>query len=74
VVDQHKAKGHTEVKFSENTITLYWIALETEIGVRRSRIIKFLSVLIELLALFCLEIMILSKNDILRVAMSEILE
>jgi len=74
VVDQHKGKGHTEVKFSENTITSYRIALETEIGVRRSRIIKFLSVLIELLALFCLEIMILSKNDILRVAMSEILE
>ena len=29
MVDQHKAKGHVEIKFSENAITLYWVALET---------------------------------------------
>ena len=28
VVDQHKSKGHMEVKFSENAITLSWIVLE----------------------------------------------
>ena len=29
VFDQHKAKGHAQVKFSENAITLRWIELET---------------------------------------------
>jgi len=38
------------------------------------RIIKFLSVLNELFAVFCLEMKILSKNGILKATMSEILE
>jgi len=31
MVDQHKAKGHVEVKFSENAIILYCIAICTAV-------------------------------------------